>query len=75
MDGDKIFLKDRKCSKTLKKLFNENKIPPEIRSAVPIICDDDLIIGVGNFAVSEYVKITQKTRSVLLIKFTEVKNE
>ena len=43
MDGDKIFLKDRKCSKTLKKLFNENKIPPEIRSAVPIICDDDLI--------------------------------
>lgn len=75
MDGDKIFLKDRKCSKTLKKLFNENKIPPEIRSVVPIICDGDLIIGVGNFAVSEYVKITQKTKSVLLIKFTEVKNE
>lgn len=75
MDGDRIFLKDRKCSKTLKKLFNENKIPPEIRSAVPVLCDGDLIIGVGNFAVSEYVKITQNTKNVLLIKFAEVKNE
>ena len=75
MDGDRIFLKDRKCSKTLKKLFNENKIPPEIRSAVPVLCDGDLIIGVGNFAVSEYVKITQNTKNVLLIKFEEVKNE
>lgn len=75
MDRDRIFLKDRKCSKTLKKLFNENKIPPEIRSAVPVLCDGDLIIGVGNFAVSEYVKITQNTKNVLLIKFAEVKNE
>lgn len=76
-DGDKITPENRNCTKTLKKLYNEYHIPVEIRSSIPIICDDNGIIGVYNYCKAERVKTDFKTRNVLTIAIhmdTEGKN-
>ena len=38
--GDKIKIKGRNCTKSLKKLYCEIKLDPEIRDVVPVVADD-----------------------------------
>lgn len=50
--GDSITLKNRRCSKTLKKLFNELKLPPEKRRNIPVLADSAGIIAVAGIAAA-----------------------
>lgn len=65
--GDFIAPADRNCTKTLKKLFNEYHIPVEKRNSIPIICDDNGIIGVCGYCADERVKIDFNTRNILTL--------
>lgn len=65
--GDKISPAKRNCTKTLKKLFNELKIPIEDRNSVLVICDDNGVIGVYGYCVDERVRLDNDTENVLLI--------
>ena len=69
--GDSIRPKGRNCTKTLKKLFNEMKIPEDKRILYPVIADDAGIIGVAGICADERVGIDEKTKNVLLISITE----
>lgn len=40
-------------TRKLKKLFNDKKIPPEERSSIPVLCDDNGIVWVMGFGVRE----------------------
>ena len=68
LSGDKITPAGRNCTKTLKKLFNELKIPETERSSVTVACDDSGVIGVVGFCVDERVKLDENTKTVLSVK-------
>jgi tRNA(Ile)-lysidine synthase len=70
-EGDSISPEKRKCTKTLKKLFNELKIPEDKRLSVPVIADEKGVIGVAGFCRDERVRIDNKTKNVLFIRITE----
>lgn len=70
-EGDTYRPAGRDCGKTLKKLFNEEAIPTEKRSAVPLLCDNEGILIPFGFACDERVKITEQTKKILVFEKTE----
>ena len=56
--GDKIL--SGKVHKSLKKLFNEKKIPLELRNRIPIICDNNGILAIPLVAVRDGVRQTKE---------------
>lgn len=61
----------RGVTKTLKKLFIEEKVPSEIRDTLPVIASRNNILWVWGFGVSEDCAVTDKTKSVALITIEE----
>lgn len=53
LEGDKIRLNGRKCTKTLKKLFSEANLNGTARNAVPVLCDGKGPVAVGGFGIAE----------------------
>lgn len=68
LEGDKITLSSRKCTKSLKKLFNELAIPPETRNSVAVFADDSGVLLVEGAGVDKRVAINKNTRSILKIR-------
>ena len=56
--GDKIL--SGKVHKSLKKLFNEKKIPIELRERIPVICDENEILAVPLVAIRDGARLTNK---------------
>lgn len=67
-EGDEISPAGRRCTKSLKKLYNEYKIPVEERDNIPVVCDEKGVIGIYGFCCGERVKIDNTTVSVLLLQ-------
>lgn len=61
-EGDTIRLVGRNCTKSLKKLYNEKKIPKEIRDKLPIAADENGVIWVFKVGVSERVAVDTDTK-------------
>ncbi len=72
LPSDNIRLRGRNCTKSLKKLLNEEKIPNELRNKLPLISDDDGVVWIYKIGVSERVAISEKTEKALLIKVKEI---
>ncbi len=68
MEGDAIRLKNRGCTKSLNKLFTENKIPTVIRDKVPVIADDKGVIWVYGVGMADRVSPTSKSKNLLVIE-------
>jgi len=66
--GDCIKPAGRHCSKSLKKLFNELKIPQELRSSVAVVADECSVIGVVGYCVDERVKVDVNTKNILSLR-------
>lgn len=66
--GDKISLKNRGCTKTLKKLFNELSIPPEKRNEIIILADDEGLLFVEGIGVDSRALPDSDTKNVLVVK-------
>ncbi len=71
-ESDKITLASRKCTKTLKKLFNELSVPPERRNSVAVFADESGVILVEGAGVSQSAAVSSQTKRVLKIKITDV---
>ena len=65
-EGDQINLTG--CNRTLKKLFNEAKVPVHLRKTVAVIADDDGVLWVEGFGTDRRAKVTEETGSVAVIK-------
>ena len=65
-EGDKIRLAGSSCTKTLKKLFNEKKL--KNRNTVPVLADDLGVVWIYGIGCCERCKITEKTKSVMIIR-------
>ncbi|MCH5197862.1 MAG: tRNA lysidine(34) synthetase TilS [Oscillospiraceae bacterium] len=74
-EGDKITLSGRKCTKTLKKLFNEMKIPVEERDRIPVVADKNGIIFVPFAGTDAHRAPGAKTEKFLIINAEIGKNE
>lgn len=66
--GDKMVPAGRNVSKTLKKLFNEIKVPVEVRPYIPVAKDESGVIWVANVGVSERCKVTEETKNAILLE-------
>ncbi|MBR4241927.1 MAG: tRNA lysidine(34) synthetase TilS [Eubacterium sp.] len=73
-DGDRISPCKRNCTKSLKKLLNEERIPADKRNGIPIVADEIGVIGVFGVCIDERVCPDKATRKFLLLKITEDKN-
>ena len=69
-EGDTIAPAGRKCTKQVRKLMNELKIPAQLRDTLPMVCDGNKIIGIYGYAVDNSVAITPHTERVLLLNIT-----
>ena len=70
--ADFIKLSGRGCTKTLKKLFNENKIPLLQRERLIVMTDNaGGVIWVEGFGAAEHCSVTDETKNVLYIEVNE----
>lgn len=69
LEGDTFHPVGRGCGKTLKKLFNENKVTQ--RDSLPILCDEVGIVAVFGFGADERVKISENTTCVCVLEKEE----
>ncbi|MPQ42161.1 tRNA lysidine(34) synthetase TilS [Clostridium tarantellae] len=68
-DGDRIVPLGMKCSKKLKDIFMDCKIPKDKRSEIPLLIFNDKIAWVVGVKVSDEFKINKKTKNILKVKF------
>ncbi len=66
--GDRISLKSRGCTKTLKKLFNELEISPEKRNKVVVVADEKGVVLVEGAGFDSRVAVTNTTEKVLIVR-------
>ena len=67
ISGDKVRLKNRGCTKTLTKLYNEYNIPIEEREILPVIADESGVIWIHGIGVAHRCAISEKSKRILLI--------
>lgn len=67
ISGESVKLYKRKVTKTLKGLFNEKKIPVSRRSKIAILADDDGIVWLEGFGVSERCSVSPETNRAIEI--------
>ncbi len=67
-EGDSIRLYGRGCTKTLKKLFIEYKIPTCDRDTIPIVADDLGVVWVYGIGVSERCAVDSATKRIIKIE-------
>ena len=67
LPGDAYHPMGRQGGKSLKKLFNEAKIPPESRDAVPVLCDSAGILLAYGCGCDERVRPDGNTRRFLIV--------
>lgn len=58
LPGDKIRFGG--MSRDVRKLFSERAVPPDERTAYPIVCDDDGVVWIPNIALRDGAEIKEK---------------
>ncbi len=74
LGGDEIFLKKRKCAKTLKKLFSELKVPVDKREQIPVLAQENTVVWIGIENTPTEYFANPKTKKYLIIKTESVNN-
>lgn len=70
-NGDKIKLNRYGCTKTLKKLFLEHKIPAQKREKYLLLQDELDLIWVENFGPAQRVAVSVTTEQIILVVVTQ----
>ena len=73
--GDRITLAKRNCTKSLKKLFNEEGYPPDLRSLLPVIADSRGVIWVYGAGPDKSRLADTASDKILIIDTESAKNE
>lgn len=66
-EGDYFRRAGRNAGKSLKKLFNEARVPPEQRALLAVLADDEGVLAVEGFGVSERAAVSGKTERILVL--------
>lgn len=65
--GDKFRLPKRNVTKSLKKLFNEYKIPDEQRNNLILLADGSNILWIEGIGANEYCNLSENTNNIISI--------
>lgn len=65
--GDTIRLKNKNGTKPLTKLYNEYKIPLEMRDNLPVVSDDEGIVWIYKIGVAERVAADEQSENIIKI--------
>lgn len=68
IEGDSFTFKKRAVTKTLKKLFNEMKIPSEKRNAVPVLHDGENVVWIEGIGVNAFYIPDENSKNIIIIK-------
>lgn len=68
-EGDRVLIKGRGGTKTLKKLYNEYKIPLYERENLPILADENGIVWIAKIGVAERCAVNEKTQRIYKVSF------
>ena len=69
--GDYLTIADGRgemIRKSLKSYFVDQKIPREERDRLPILAEEDHVLWVMGYRISEYYKVTENTKRILKVK-------
>ena len=66
--GDVFHPFGQQGKKTIKKYFIDHKIPRTEREDIPLFFNQDRLIYVGGFQISDQVKINKDTKQILHVK-------
>ncbi|MDD5659691.1 MAG: tRNA lysidine(34) synthetase TilS [Actinomycetota bacterium] len=69
--GDKFYPFGMAKEKKLQDFFTDTKIPFHLRSSIPIFCDSEKIIWIGNLRIDNRVKIREETKKILHLKIAK----
>ncbi len=67
ISDDKISSKTRGLTKSLRKIQNEIKMPPELRDTIPVFADDNGLLLAYKCGIDSRVYITEETVNILKI--------
>lgn len=73
--GDRITLAKRNCTKSLKKLFNEEGYPPDLRPLLPVIADSRGVIWAYGAGPDKSRLADTASDKILIIDTESAKNE
>ncbi|SCY99839.1 tRNA lysidine(34) synthetase TilS [Alkaliphilus peptidifermentans] len=73
-DGDRFWPLGMNGTKKLKDLFIDYKVERYNRDRIPLLCDEDEIIWVIGYRISDLFKVTKATERILIIEFEQVNN-
>lgn len=66
--GDSFTFPNRNVTKTLKKLFIEDKVPQDYRDKIPVLCDETgNVVWLADYGTNKPYVPTQDTEKILLI--------
>ena len=66
--GDSFTFVNRNVTKTVKKLFVEDKVPQEYRDKIPLLCDEtDNVVWLGEYGTNKPYVPSENTKNILLI--------
>ena len=66
--GDSFTFVNRNVTKTVKKLFIEDKVPQEYRDKIPLLCDEtDNVVWLGEYGTNKPYVPSENTKNILLI--------
>ena len=68
VSGDKITLRKRNVTKTLKKLFCEENVPIENRDNIPVLCDENGVVWVYGFGVDKRCEVTSNSNNIISVR-------
>ena len=72
ISGDTIRLKNKNCTKTLKKLFCEYKIPLDERENLPVLADDNGVVWIYKIGVAERVAADESSNNIYIITVEKI---
>ena len=73
-ESDSIRVNGRHCTKTLKKLFNEQKIPAHKRDSIPVVVDDVGVVWVYGIGADERVAVDSNTKKAKIFSVKRIYN-
>ena len=66
--GDSFTFSHRNVTKSLKKLFTEDKIPLKLRDKLAILSDGENVIWLENYGTNKFFRVKADTKKVLIIE-------
>lgn len=70
-DGDKFTFSKRRITKTVKKLFNEDKIPPEVRNKMIILDSDGEVAWLRGYGTNKKFRIGAETKKAIKLNISQ----